>query len=154
MKNKVKLLGVFVLLGLVLTVNAQHREKHSYYSKIDTEKVKKYHKTKEDVLIEKLEISKDKEPAFKEIFNKYDDEATAMIRDSREDKRGVELSDKEIKDRIYARFEVYQKLLNHRRQYIEKFLEVLTPKQLEKMFEMERHMGKIAIEKRHKINKK
>jgi len=142
-----------MLLGLVLNMNAQHRERHSYNSKNDIEKLRKYHKTKEDILIEKLEISKDKELAFKEIFNKYDDEAIAMIRDSKEYKRRGELSDKEIKDRIYARFEVYQKLLNHRKQYIEKFLKVLTPKQLEKMFEMERHMGKIAIEKKYKSDK-
>jgi len=154
MKNQIKSSIYLIFIGLILNLNAQHRENYSHHSKKNIEEaVGKYHKTKEETLIERLEINKDKESAFRKIFEKYNNEAMTVIRDARKSKKKGDLSDDEIKERIYARFEVYQKLLNHRRRYTEEFLKILSPKQLEKMFEMERQMGRMAMEKRYKTDK-
>jgi|GEM_PF-1238450 len=151
MKNKIKTLNLLVIFGLALNLNAQYRGLHSSRTRSNTEKVERLQRSKEDILIEKLGIGKDKEVAFKNLFKIYDDEMSAMIKDSR---KGMDIenpSDKEIRDRIYARFNLYQKLLDHRKVYSDKFLEVLSPRQLEKMFEMERLIGRGAVERKHKM---
>jgi len=158
MKNQFKkILSVFLLLGLVLNLNAQSKGLRSVRDSNRVEKTRKYHGIKEDILIEKLRISKEKEEDFKNIFRKYEEELKSIIGESRNEYRSIDkkekLSDKEIKDRIYTRFGVYQKLLDHRKAYTDKFLKVLTPEQLEKMFEMERQMGRRAMERKYQMNR-
>ena len=82
---------------------------------------------------------------FTLIYNQYVEEMHAaykkhpMIRpqNGADGKKG-RLSDEQIKRNIEARFNLSQSILDLRRKYYKEFLKILTPRQIEKVFKLEK----------------
>ena len=89
-----------------------------------------------------------------ESDNNYEVSQMFVMKEFKEKYNKPELSEEETKEKIYTGFDVSQKLLNNKRTYADRFLKVLTPKQLEKMFEMEKRMGRRIMDKKHQEEEK
>lgn len=113
-----------------------------------------YHKARVDILVKNLELNENQEKAFREVYKDYEESQMYVMREFRNKYNKAELSEEETKEKIYTGFDVSQKLLNNKRIYTDKLLKVLTPKQLDKMFEMEKRLGRKIMDKKHQEEEK
>lgn len=104
---------------------------------------------KENIVIDDLGISKDKQDEFKNLYAEYQDNQKQIKEKFRIDKNLDNLSDEEATKRLNQSFEVGQQLLNNRRTYADKFLKILTPQQVLTLFQTEGKMRDKMLDKKN-----
>ncbi|MCL1667552.1 hypothetical protein M2T82_05700 [Elizabethkingia ursingii] len=146
-----QILSFLVLLGMFSSTHAQIKSNLSSGGNTETkeERMNDYHQARVDILVKNLGLNDNQEKAFREVYNNYEVSQMFVMKEFKEKYNKPELSEEETKEKIYTGFDVSQKLLNNKRTYADRFLKVLTPKQLEKMFEMEKRMGRRIMDKKH-----
>ncbi len=78
---------------------------------------------------------------FTQTFCEYQKEVWALgPRHERGNRQETEMTDAEAEQAIKARMERSQKLLDLREKYYEKYSEFLTPKQIQRVYQLERQM--------------
>ncbi|WP_176589977.1 hypothetical protein [Elizabethkingia argenteiflava] len=150
MKIIAQIISFFVFIAGLSTSRAQiqnnfHSE-NKYPKKED--RMNNYFSARMAILKESLGLSEEQKAPFSQIYSDYEESQMFVIREYKEKFGRKDLSQEETRERIYRGFDVSQKLLNNKRTYADRFLKVLTPKQLEKMFEMEKRMGKKIMRKK------
>lgn len=106
-------------------------------------------KMKENIVIDDLDISKDKEDEFKALYAEYQNNQKQIKEKFYVDKNLDNLSDDEATKRLNQSFEVGQQLLNNRRTYADKFLKILTPQQVLTLFQTEGKMRDKVLDKKN-----
>jgi len=106
-------------------------------------------KMKENIVIDDLDISKDKEDEFKVLYAEYQNNQKLIKEKFYVDKNLDNLSDEEATKRLNQSFEVGQQLLNNRRTYADKFLKILTPQQVLTLFQTEGKMRDKVLDKKN-----
>ena len=106
-------------------------------------------KMKENIVIDDLDISKDKEIEFKTLYAEYQNNQKLIKEKFLFDKNLDNLSDEEATERLNQSFEVGQQLLNNRRTYADKFLKILTPQQVLTLFQTEGKMRDKVLDKKN-----
>ena len=151
-----QILSFLVLLGMFSSTNAQIKSNLTSGGNAETkeERMNDYHKARVDILVKNLELNENQEKAFREVYKDYEESQMYVMKEFRNKYNKPELSEEETKEKIYTGFDVSQKLLNNKRIYTDKFLKVLTPKQLDKMFEMEKRLGRKIMDKKHQEEEK
>ncbi|OJX33023.1 MAG: hypothetical protein BGO86_13705 [Chryseobacterium sp. 36-9] len=106
-------------------------------------------KMKENITIDDLDIPADKQEEFKNLFTEYQSNQRLIKEKFHSDKNFDKLSDEEATSRLNQSFDVGQQLLNNRRAYADKFLKILTPQQVLKLFQNEGKMREKLLDKKN-----
>jgi hypothetical protein len=88
---------------------------------------------------------------FTQTFCEYQKEVWALgpRHERHQRKDSTEMTDAEVEQAIKARMERSQKLLDLREKYYEKYNEFLTPKQIQRVYQLERQMMRKLSKKPH-----
>lgn len=104
---------------------------------------------KQDIFLEELDIPKESEAEFKEIFEQY----TNNQKQIKDKFKGIvnidKLSHDEAKQKLDESFEVGKQLLDNRKLYADKFLKILTPQQVLKLFQTEGKVRDKIMDKKY-----
>lgn len=157
MKN---LIYIFVFLFSFVFANAQEKPN---FRNMTPEQRREYirnlspdqrHKLMEDaaamMAIKNLQIPAEKQDAFKKLLNEYVQSQKAIKDKFRPDFSKENLSDTEAKKMLDQSFDLGQQLLNNRKMYADKFLKILTPQQVLKLFNQEGKLREKFMERRGK----
>lgn len=104
---------------------------------------------KENIVIDDLDISKEKQNEFKTLYAEYQNNQKQIKEKFHVDKNLDNLSDEDAINRLNQSFEVGQQLLNNRRTYADKFLKILTPQQVLTLFQTEGKMRDKMLDKKN-----
>ena len=97
------------------------------------------------------DISEENKDAFLKIFDEYLESQKTIKNKFRADFSQENLSDAEAKKMLNQSFDLGQQLLNNRKVYADKFLKILTPQQVLKLFNQEGRMREKFMERRQKM---
>lgn len=158
MKN---LIYIVVFLFSFVFTNAQEKpdfrsmspeERREYIRNLSPEQ---RHKLMEDaaamMAIKNLKIPAEKQDAFKKLLNEYVQSQKAIKDRFKPDFSKENLSDAEAKKMLDQSFDLGQQLLNNRKVYADKFLKILTPQQVLKLFNQEGKLREKFMERRGKM---
>jgi len=106
-------------------------------------------KMKENIVIDDIDISADKQDEFKALFAEYQSNQKQIKEKFLVENNIGNLSDEEATRRLNQSFDVGQQLLNNRRTYADKFLKILTPQQVLKLFQTEGKMREKVLDKKN-----
>ncbi len=104
---------------------------------------------KENIMIDDLDISKEKQDEFKTLYAEYQTNQKQIKEKFQIDKNLDNLSDDEATKRLNQSFEVGQQLLNNRKSYADKFLKILTPQQVLTLFQTEGRLRDKMLDKKN-----
>ena len=104
---------------------------------------------KENIVIDDLDISKEKQDEFKVLYAEYQSNQKQIKEKFHVDKNLDNLSDDDATKRLNQSFDVGQQLLNNRRTYADKFLKILTPQQVLTLFQTEGKMRDKMLDKKN-----
>lgn len=111
------------------------------------QRIEQLHEARMKLLMQSLNLSDTQKTPFKDLYEQYSDSRSKVFRGFAEKYHGQNLTEEQAKARIYDGFDVSEKLLNVQRDYTEKFLKIISPKQLNKMFRMEKVMSSKLMER-------
>ena len=106
-------------------------------------------KMKENIVIDDIDISADKQDEFKALYAEYQTNQKQIKEKFLVENNIANLSDEEATRRLNQSFDVGQQLLNNRRTYADKFLKILTPQQVLKLFQTEGKMREKLLDKKN-----
>ena len=106
-------------------------------------------KMKENIVIDDIDISADKQDEFKALYAEYQANQKQIKEKFLVENNIANLSDEEATRRLNQSFDVGQQLLNNRRTYADKFLKILTPQQVLKLFQIEGKMRDKLLDKKN-----
>jgi len=106
-------------------------------------------KMKENIVIDDIDISADKQDEFKALYAEYQTNQKQIKEKFLVENNIGNLSDEEATRRLNQSFDVGQQLLNNRRTYADKFLKILTPQQVLKLFQTEGKMREKVLDKKN-----
>jgi hypothetical protein len=106
-------------------------------------------KMKENIVIDDIDISADKQDEFKALFAEYQTNQKQIKEKFLVENNIGNLSDEEATRKLNQSFDVGQQLLNNRRAYADKFLKFLTPQQVLKLFQTEGKMREKVLDKKN-----
>lgn len=130
------------------TMNTQ--EKKDVVSNMSTRERSAFlQKMKENIVIDNIDVSEDKQDEFKALFAEYQSNQKQIREKFLVDNNIENLSDEEATKRLNQSFEVGQQLLDNRKTYADKFLKILTPQQVLKLFQTEGKMREKVLDKKN-----
>lgn len=162
------LLALLLLLPLLAVARPVHGHSHHHgeapqaqTSQPDSNRSKWFKEVREkkhQFLIKELELKKEQQKQFFEIYDSMDDELRQVQRDTRKMEKRVQEAGDDASDLDYekatdALYEAKQKEGAIELKYKEEFKKVLTPKQLFKLKGAERKFTKDLMEHHQKIKK-
>ncbi|WP_312423029.1 hypothetical protein [Epilithonimonas sp.] len=106
-------------------------------------------KMKENIVIDDIDISADKQDEFKALYSEYQTNQKQIKEKFLVENNIGNLSNEEATRRLNQSFDVGQQLLNNRRTYADKFLKILTPQQVLKLFQTEGKMREKVLDKKN-----
>jgi Spy/CpxP family protein refolding chaperone len=101
--------------------------------------------------IKKLEVPAEKQEAFKKLLIEYTQSQKNIKNKFKADFSKENISDSEAKKLLTQSFQLGQELLDNRKIYADKFLKILTPQQVLKLFNHEGKMREKFMERREKM---
>lgn len=130
------------------TMNTQ--EKRDVVNNMSTKERSMFlQKMKENIVIDDIDISADKQDEFKALYAEYQTNQKQIKEKFLVENNIGNLSDEEATRRLNQSFDVGQQLLNNRRTYADKFLKILTPQQVLKLFQTEGKMREKLLDKKN-----
>lgn len=130
------------------TMNTQ--EKREVVNNMSTKERSMFlQKMKENIVIDDIDISADKQDEFKALYAEYQANQKQIKEKFLVENNIANLSDEEATRRLNQSFDVGQQLLNNRRTYADKFLKILTPQQVLKLFQTEGKMREKLLDKKN-----
>ena len=103
--------------------------------------------------IKKLQVPAEKQDAFKKLLIEYNQSQKNIKNKFKEDFSKENISDAEAKNLLTQSFQLGQELLDNRKIYADKFLKILTPQQVLKLFSHEGKMRENFMERRQKMER-
>lgn len=152
--NKLVLFSVMTF-GVLATAqkneNGQNKEetKQMLKNMSPEERKKLFEKVKIERVINELAIPAEKQNEVRQLFTEYSNAKRAIIKSYKPNANIEQLSEQDAKKRITEGLEVMQKVLDNRKLYTDKFLKILSPHQVLKIFKIEQQM-KEEFDRKHK----
>jgi len=145
MKNLVKLLVLILMMATSVNTHAQHNKQHA----------SREQRASREQLAERQAKHIAKEMAFNDAttqqfvktFCQFQQEVWAL---KKPHKQGQERTDAEVEQAMNERFDHSQKLLDLRKKYYAEYSKFLTPRQIEKVYQLERKMMSQLHKRGHK----
>ncbi len=107
--------------------------------------LKQHMQIKLDIMEEKLDLSKKDFKRFEELYREYSSELMSLHR-QREKTRKRDMTQEQITQSIFDANDRMRKSIDLREVYFYKFVEFMTPLQIDKMYQLEK-----AIEDQHRV---
>lgn len=104
-----------------------------------------------NMTIRNLMVSEEKQEAFKKLLKEYHESQRAIKDNFKSNFSKDNLSDADAKKTLEQSFELGQQLLDNRKLYADKFLKILTPQQVLKLFSQEKKMREKMMERRKEM---
>jgi hypothetical protein len=145
-KNVFTLLLLVWLSGSWLSVQAQdsHQQaRHERFQQIQNYKI--------SFLTSKLDLSPEQAQKFWPLYNQYDAERNRLRRQTRihRDDKLATISEQELRDKLNTRLTVQQSMLDLDKAYMDRFLKVISVRQLAVLYRSEEEFPRILLEKLH-----
>jgi hypothetical protein len=150
MKKNCFILGLLLCLsGFFLHAQAQDHKssRQERYEKIQNYKI--------SFLTGKLNLSPEQAQKFWPLYNQYEEQRNKMrhqTRISREDKLAT-IPEQELREKLQERLTAQQAILDLEKQYMDRFLKVITARQLAMLYRGEEEFPRILLEKFHSEKK-
>jgi Spy/CpxP family protein refolding chaperone len=143
-KNCIALLLLLLLSGSFLSLQAQdnsQKSRHERFQQIQNYKI--------SFLTSKLELSPEQAQKFWPLYNQYDAERKKMFHQTRitRDAKLSALSDQELREKLNTRLAMQQNMVELDKAYMDRFLKVITPRQLAVLYRSEDEFPRILLEK-------
>lgn len=158
MKNFIYL---FILLISFVNTKAQERpdfrnmtpeQRKEYIKQMPPEQRKKLMEDATAMMaIKNLGVPAEKQDVFKALLNEYLHSQKAIKNKFRPDFSKENLSDADAKKMLDQSFDLGQQLLDNRKIYVDKFLKILTPQQVLKLFHQEGKIREKFMERRKQM---
>lgn len=104
---------------------------------------------KANIVVGDISVPADKQDSFKSLYAEYQNNQKQIKEKFHPDKNFDQLSDEDATARLNQSFDVGQQLLNNRKAYADKFLKILTPQQVLKLFQTEGKMRDKMLDKKN-----
>ncbi len=104
---------------------------------------------KANIVVGDISVPADKQDSFKSLYTEYQNNQKQIKEKFHPDKNFDQLSDEDATARLNQSFDVGQQLLNNRKAYADKFLKILTPQQVLKLFQTEGKMRDKMLDKKN-----
>lgn len=104
---------------------------------------------KANIVVGDISVPEDKQDSFKNLYAEYQNNQKQIKEKFHPDKNFDQLSDEDATARLNQSFDVGQQLLNNRKAYADKFLKILTPQQVLKLFQTEGKMRDKMLDKKN-----
>lgn len=101
--------------------------------------------------IKKLQVPAEKQEAFKKLLIEYSQSQKNIRNKFKADFSKENLSDADAKKMLNQSFQLGQELLDNRKIYADKFLKILTPQQVLKLFHQEGKLREKFMERRERM---
>ena len=132
------------LSGTCVALQAQ--DKHQQDREEHFKRIRNYKIT---YLTSKLDLSPEQAQKFWPVYNQYDAERNKMhhkTRISRPDKLAA-LSEQDLREKLITRLEVKQNMLDLEKTYMDRFLKVITARQLAILYRAEDEFPRVLLQK-------
>lgn len=144
-------LGSFSFAQKIQHGHSKEETKEMLKNMSPEERKKLFEKVKVERVIKELAIPTEKQAEVRQLFTDYSNSKREIIKTFKPNINTEQLSEQETKKYIADGLEVMQKVLDNRKTYTEKFLKILTPHQVLKIFKIEQQM-KEEFDRKHKKN--
>jgi Spy/CpxP family protein refolding chaperone len=138
--------SIIFCLAFILVVSAEAQKgKGAFKEKIESYRIA--------FITERLDLTPEESQKFWPVYNQYHDQLD-KIRDEKQKKKSLDLmADAEVEQYITARLDVEQKELNLKKEYVQKFRQVLSARKVALLQDSEKEFRQ-EILKRAKARKK
>jgi LTXXQ motif family protein len=145
-KHYLKLLLLVWLCGSFLSLQAQDNRPQSRQER--HQQIQNY---KISFLTGKLDLSPEQAQKFWPLYNQYDAERHKMRRQTRlfRDDKLATIPEQELRQKLNERLAVQQSMLDLDKAYMDRFLKVITARQLAVLYRSEEEFPRILLEKLH-----
>ena len=131
--------------------NMTPEQRKAYVKQLPPEQRKKImEESLVNMTIRNLMISTEQQEPFKKLYKEYKDRQWAITSQFKQDFNAPPNNDLEAQKKLTQSFDLAQQLLNHRKIYTDKFLKILTPQQVLRLFSLEKKAKEKLMEKRPK----
>ena len=138
MKKAALIAAIFLIAVLPMNINAQD-QKGKRPARPSKEQVIEH---QYNVAIRELMLDDEKAAKFKTVFTAYQEDFFAIHKKympgKKKGKKGANESDAEIEKRILNKFAMSREIIDVREKYYNQFRQFLTPRQIEKIFDLEK----------------
>ena len=122
------------------------QRKKTINSMSPTERMALLKEFRENMMVEELRVPADKQEEFKNLYSEYQEKHKEIKSKFSQINDYDNLSDDEAKKQLDQSFDIGQQFLNNRKEYCEKFMKVIKPQQVLKMFDTEGSMRNKIID--------
>jgi outer membrane lipoprotein-sorting protein len=143
-KHCFKILMFLWLSSSFLTLQAQDNRQQSRQERF--QKIQNY---KISFLTGKLDLSPEQAQKFWPLYNQYDAERNKLRHQTRifRDDKLASVSDQDLRDKLTTRLAVQQNILDLDKAYMDRFLKVITVRQLAVLYRSEEEFTRILLKK-------
>ncbi|WP_226063567.1 hypothetical protein [Kaistella polysaccharea] len=103
---------------------------------------------REKMMISELDVSTDHQDDFKNLYTEYQQKQNAIKNKFVPNENYDNMSDEEATTQLNQSFEIGQQLLDNRKNYAQKFMKVISPQQVLKMYQTEGKMRTKILDKK------
>jgi len=103
---------------------------------------------RENMMVSELDVPKTNEEEFKTLYAEYQEKQAEIKRNFRADANYENMSDEEATKQLDESFEIGQQLLDNRKKYAQKFMQVIKPQQVLQMYQTEGKMRNKILDKK------
>lgn len=130
-------------------LQAQHRQRTPEEQQAWQERMQKIHNAKIAFLTEKLNLNQQQAENFWPIYNQYDRERESLRRRSRvfHDRNIEAMTEQQLREGLNMRYKIREEELNLEKQYMDKFLTVISIRQLAILNRSEREFTEVLLKK-------
>ncbi len=104
---------------------------------------------REKMIIAELAVKEDSQPEFKNLFSEYQDKQNEIKSKFTPNEDYENMSDEEATKQLNQSFDVGQQLLDNRKNYAQRFMKVISPQQVLRMYQTEGKMRNKILDKKH-----
>lgn len=124
-------------------------QKESVKKMSPTERTQLMQNIKENMAIEEINVPEAVQEDFRNLFSEYMSKQKDIKEKFRTDKKIEKMSSEEASGKLNESFAVGQQLLDNRKSYAEKFLKILSPQQVLKLYQMEGKFRDKMLDKKY-----
>ena len=103
---------------------------------------------RENMMVTELEVPKNDESQFKSLYSEYQQKQSEIKSKFKSGADYENMSDEEATKQLNESFEIGQQLLDNRKMYAQKFLQVIKPQQVLQMYQTEGKMRNKILDKK------
>ncbi len=103
---------------------------------------------REDMVVSELEVPQDDQEEFKTLYAEYQEKQNAIKSKFKSENTYENMTDAQAKQQLNESFDIGQQLLDNRKMYADKFMKLITPQQVLRMYQTEGKMRNKILDRK------